>query len=324
MRETQQQKVNMNFVAICVLLTLHAGASMAANVDTVSYRLGPEDQVAIKVMDLDKLQLEGQQAPKVDVNGDLNLPIIGNVHVAGLTVTEVKAALEQKLTTILQTPSVSVSIVQYRSHPVSVLGAVRNPGVIQVTQQRRLLEVLSMAGGMAQEAGDKIKITRQEKIGTLPLAGVIEDQSCKCYVGSVDVRSLLNATDPKLNIEIMENDVVTVTAAELIFVMGAVKKPGGFSLGQRENISVLQALSLAEGLDRAAAPKTTRLLREDTPGKERREIAINLKPIMDGTAPDVTLRANDILYIPTSGAKLASLRSLEAAIQVGTGFAVFH
>jgi polysaccharide export outer membrane protein len=219
---------------------------------------------------------------------------------------------------------VSVSIVQYRSHPVSVLGAVRNPGVIQVTQQRRLLEVLSMAGGMAQEAGDKIKITRQEKIGTLPLAGVIEDQSCKCYVGSVDVRSLLNATDPKLNIEIMENDVVTVTAAELIFVMGAVKKPGGFSLGQRENISVLQALSLAEGLDRAAAPKTTRLLREDTPGKERREIAINLKPIMDGTAPDVTLRANDILYIPTSGAKLASLRSLEAAIQVGTGFAVFH
>jgi polysaccharide export outer membrane protein len=307
-------------VAICLLFMLWSGTLMAAGADLASYRLGPEDQVAIKVMDLDKLQLEGQQAPKVDVNGDLNLPVIGNVHVAGLTVTEA----EEKLTNILQNPSVSVAIVQYRSHPVSVLGAVRNPGVIQVTQQRRLLEVLSMAGGMAQEAGDKIKITRQEKFGMLPLAGVIEDPSCKCYVGSVDVRPLLNATDPKLNIEIMENDVVTVTAAELIFVMGAVKKPGGFSLGQRENISVLQALSLAEGMDRAASPKTARLLREDTPGKERREIAINLKPIMDGTAPDVPLRANDILYIPTSGVKLASLRSLEAAIQVGTGFAVFH
>jgi polysaccharide export outer membrane protein len=314
----------MNFAAIGLLFMLLSGNWLAAGADVTSYRLGPEDQVAIKVMDLDKLQLEGQQAPKVDVNGDLNLPIIGNVHVAGLTVTEVKSVIEKRLASILQNPSVSVAIVQYRSHPVSVLGAVRNPGVIQMTQQRRLLEVLSMAGGMAQDAGDKIKITRQERAGMPPLPGVIEDQSCKCYVGSVDVRSLMNATDPQLNIEIMENDVVTVTAAELIFVMGAVRKPGGFSLGQRENISVLQALSLAEGMDRAASPKTARLLREDTPGKERREIAINLKPIMDGTAPDVPLRANDILYIPTSGAKLASLRSLEAAIQVGTGFAVFH
>jgi polysaccharide export outer membrane protein len=289
-----------------------------------SYRLGPEDQISIHVMDLDKLQLDGELAPKVDINGDLNLPLIGNVHAAGLTLIELKAAISAKVSNILQAPVVSAAIVQYRSHPVSVLGAVRNPGVIQVTQQKRLLEVLSMAGGLAPEAGDKIKISRRKSAGILPLSGVISDESSEYYVGSVDVKPLIEATNPKLNIEILENDVISVTAAELVFVMGAVKKPGGFSLGQREHMSVLQALSLAEGTDRAASPKTARLLREDAPGKDRHEIAINLKPIMNGSAPDVPLQANDILYIPVSGAKLATLRSLEAAVQMGTGFAVFH
>ena len=307
--------------AVALFLTLGI-SSLAA--DTASYRLGPDDQVSIRVTDLDKLQLDNASAPKIDVNGDLNLPIIGPLHASGLTLTELKNAIAGRLTDILNNPSVSVSIVQYRNHPVSVLGSVRTPGVFQVTQSKRLLEVLSLAGGLDQEAGDQIKISRLKSEGALPLANVKDDPSTGYEVGTIDVRALMSAADTTLNIEVREGDVITVSKAELIFVMGAVKRSGGFTLGNHPNMSVLQALSLAEGLDRAASPKTARLLREAQPGQDRVEIAINLKPILAGNAPDVPLRPNDILFIPTSGVKLASMRSLEAAIQVGTGFAIFH
>jgi polysaccharide export outer membrane protein len=288
------------------------------------YLLGPDDQLSIRVVELDKLQLENTLAPKVDVNGNLNLPIIGHLHAEGLTLDGLEKEIAAKLSNTLQHPSVSVSIVQYRSHPVSVLGAVRNPSVLQVAQHRRLLEVLSMAGGLATDAGDKITISRRKSMGPLPLTNVVMDNPDDYYVGKVDVHALMQGSDPRLNIEILENDVVTVSVAELVYVIGAVKKAGGFTLGEHEQISVLQALSLAEGLDHAASPKSARLLRQDLPGKERREIPVDLKPIMTGAAPDVALRANDILFIPTSGTKLATMRGIEAAIQLGTGAVIWR
>ena len=196
--------------------------------------------------------------------------------------------------------------------------------MLQVTQHKRLLEGLSMAGGLAPEAGDKIKISRRKTTGPLPLPNAALDNSSEFYIGQVDVRALMQATDPELNIEVLENDVITVPRAELVYVIGAVKKAGGFTLGEREQMSVLQALSLAEGLDRAASPRTARLLRENSPGKQRSQIPINLKPIMAGVAPDVPLRANDILFIPTSGTKIATTRGLETAIQLGTGVLIWR
>ncbi len=306
------------------LVLLFMAGLQASAAEPADYRLGPDDQVSIRVVDLDKLQLDKESAPKINVNGDLDLPIIGNLHAAGLTLNELKAAIAAKLSDILQNPSVSVSIVQYRNHPVSVLGEVRNPGVFQVQQSKHLLELISLAGGLAPDAGDKIKVSRVKANGALPLPNVQDDPATGYLVGTIDVRSLMSASDTGLNILVMDGDVIAVSKAELIFVMGAVKKAGGFTLGDHPNVSVLQALSMAEGLDHAAAPKSARLMREEKPGQPRTEIAINLKPIMDGSAPDVPLQANDILYVPTSGVKLASLRGLEAAISVGTGFAVFH
>jgi polysaccharide biosynthesis/export protein len=311
------------FVLSALVLPLHA-AERNADAAVRDYKLGPDDQVSIRVLDLEKLQLDNALAPKVDVNGNLNLPIIGHLHAEGLTLDQLEKEIASKLTNVLQRPSVSVTVVQYRSHPVSMLGAVRNPSVLQVAQHKRLLEVLSMAGGLATDAGDKIKISRRKSMGPLPLSDSKLDSSADYYVGQVDVRALMQASDPGLNIEVLEHDVITVPRAELVYVIGAVKKPGGFTLGEREKMSVLQVVSLAEGFDRAASPRSARLLREDLPGKERRQIPIDLKPIMAGVAPDVSLQANDILFIPTSGTKLATLRGIEAAIQLGTGAVIFH
>ena len=310
-------------LVLSLLFALRA-QDRSADAAVRDYRLGPDDQVSIRVQDLDKLQLDSALAPKIDVNGNLNLPMIGHVHAEGLTLDKLEKEIASKLSNVLQKPSVSASIVQYRNHPVSMLGAVRNPSVLQVAQHKRLLEVLSMAGGLAPDAGDKVKISRRKSMGTLPLPGAILDSSAGFYVGQVDVRTLMQATDPDLNIEVLEHDVITVPRAELVYVIGAVKRAGGFTLGEREKISVLQALSLAEGLDRAASPKSARLLREDAPGKERTQIPINLKPILAGNAPDVALRANDILFIPTSTTKLATMRGIEAVIQMGSGALIYR
>jgi len=292
--------------------------------DVSSYRLGPDDQISIRVLDLDKLQLDNDSAPKINVNGDLDLPVIGHLHAEGLTLEQLRAAIVSKLSDILNNPSVSVSIVQYRSHPISVLGSVRSPGVFQVAQTKRLLEVLSLAGGLAADAGDKIKISRVKSAGLLPLPNVTADDANGYYVGTIKVKNLIDDADTSLNIPVLDGDVIAVSKAEQFYVIGAVKHAGGFPLGDKSAVSILQALSLAEGFDRAASPKQARLLREEKPGQDRTETIVDLKPIMAGTAPDISLRANDILYVPTSGYKLASLRAIEAVVQVGTGFAVFH
>jgi polysaccharide export outer membrane protein len=109
----------------------------------------------------------------------------------------------------------------------------------------------------------------------------------------------------------------------MVYVVGAVHKSGGFPLAEKEQVSVLQAVTLAEGLDKVASAKKAKILRQASPGAERTEVAVNVDSILDGRAQDVSLQANDILFIPNSVAKSASMRALEAAIQAGTGIAIW-
>ena len=128
----------------------------------------------------------------------------------------------------------------------------------------------------------------------------------------------MEAKSPHDNIDVLPNDVVSIPKAEMVYVIGAVHRSGGFVLSEKEKISVLQALSLAEGLDRSAATKDARILRPVPNSDTRDEIPVNLKQIMAGKSGDISLAANDILFIPESGAKNAITRGLEAALQIGT------
>jgi polysaccharide export outer membrane protein len=155
------------------------------------------------------------------------------------------------------------------------------------------------------------------------LANEKDDESGEFQVGSVTIKSVTEARNPRENITVLPNDVVSVPKADLVYVIGAVKKAGGFVLNEKEKISVLQALSLAEGLDRAAASKDAKILRPSE-GDARQEIPVNLKEVLAGKSGDVALRANDILFIPTSGPKTALGRGVEAAISIGTGIAIYR
>jgi polysaccharide export outer membrane protein len=143
-------------------------------------------------------------------------------------------------------------------------------------------------------------------------------------VGTVNLKQIMDAEDPQGNILIFPHDVITVPKAEMVYVIGDVKRSGGFALGQDESISVLQALSLAEGLNGTADTRHARILRLDTNTSQRVETYVDVKKILSGKSGDVRLLGDDILFIPGSIGKKTTLRAIEAAVQTGSGLVIWR
>lgn len=282
--------------------------------------LGPDDQVAIRALNMDEID---NKLARVDLDGYVDVPLLGKVKAAGLTVDQLETEVTSGLQRYVREPKISITVVEYRSKPVSVLGAVNAPGVYGLTGPTTLIQALSKAGGLRTDAGNTIEITRRSAAGLLPLPSARSDASGQFSTAEVRVNSLLEAKDPQQNILIMPNDVISVPRASLVYVAGAVRKPGGFVLNERDNMTVLQAVSMAEGMEKTAAPSRAKIIRNGTTDA-RAEIPVDVSKIVSGKSPDVTLLANDILVVPTSGAKAAFYRGVEAAIQAGVGVAIYH
>ena len=143
-------------------------------------------------------------------------------------------------------------------------------------------------------------------------------------VAEVNVKRILNADSPEENIQIQPFDVISVPKAELVYVVGNVKRSGGFVLGDREKVTALQALSMAEGLDRDASSNGAKILRKPPEGGERQELQVALGDILKGKKSDVPMEPDDILFVPSSVGKKVVMRTVEAAISIGTGVAIFR
>ena len=289
-------------------------ATQLSNPALDTYTLGPGDQVVIRAVNVEEID---NKPIVIDARGNVDLPVVGRIQAAGLNQEQLEDAVKERLRKFLVDPDVSVSLLEMRSQPVSVLGSVQAPGVHQLQGQKTLFEVLSLAGGLRTDAGDKVKITRRLEWGRLPLPDAADDPTGKFSVGSVDVKSIMSATNPAENILIKPNDVVSVPKGEIIYVIGAVKKPGGFVLGQNRSLSALQVLSLAEGLERTAAGKRAKIMRALPGSEDRTELPVDLDKILAGKTSDMPLKADDILFIPTSAGKSVGYRALEGLAQAG-------
>ena len=306
-------------ISVCICA---AAVTWAADRETPSnYLLGPDDQIMILASDAEEIS---NKPVRIDMRGNINLPMIGRLRAAGLTADLLEAEIENRLRKYLQEPDVAISITEFRSQPISILGAVQTPGVHQLQGRKNLFGVLSLAGGLRPDAGYSVKVTRRIEWGRIPLPGAADDPTGRFSVASVNTKAIMDATNPAENIEIRPEDVISVPKAELIYVIGAVRKSGGYVLGENETLSALQALALAEGLDRFAAPQSAKIMRAVPGQAQRAEIAVNIKTLMGGKSADVTLRADDILFIPTSVGKAAAVRGLESALQIGAGLAVYR
>jgi polysaccharide export outer membrane protein len=298
------------------------GESMPTQEQIASYVLGPDDEISVRALAVE--EINGERPVRVDMSGYINLPLAGRVKVGGLTVHQAEEAIAAQLKKFVVAPEVSINVAEFRSQPVSVLGAVRNPGVYQLRGRKTLVEVLSMAGGLDEAAGSTLKIARHRKRGRIPLEGAVEEKGGEFTTAEVSLKSILDASSPADNIVLEPEDVVTVPRAEMVYVIGQVQRAGGFVLNERKTISVLEALSLAGGLDRTASSKNARILRPTPGATERAEIRLNLKSILDGRAPDQQLQADDILFIPSSTPKRAALRAAEMAISTLSGVIIWR
>ncbi len=285
------------------------------------YVLGPDDSIKIWALGVDEIS---DKPIKLDPSGYIDLPLVGRIQAGGLTVEQFEANLVKRLGSEVRQPKVSVEVVEFGSQPVTVIGAVNQPGVHQLHGRKTLAEVLSMAGGLKPDCGPQINISRQMKWGPIPLTTAKTDASGQFSIANVDVKELMAAQNPLINIQVEANDVITVPQAGMVYVIGEVKKPGGIVLNEKSGVSVLEALSYAEGLGAAPAAQRSKILRPVPGGTQRQEIELDLKKVLAGKGEDLQLKANDILFVPTSAPKKAAVRALEAAVQTATGVVIWR
>lgn len=305
------------------------------------YRIGREDLLEISVFEAP----EFNTVARVSAGGDISIAMVGAVHAAGLAPHELESVLAELLRrTYMKDPHVSVFVKEMQSHPVSVFGAVRKPGMLQIRGAKTLVEVLSLAEGLADDAGDTVLVAHHSELASLTPANSApqpalheaepvtdtessspaKDRESRTTTEEINLKALLESSDPRLNVMIYPGDSITVPRAGIVYVVGEVKKPGGFQLKGNEKVTVLQALALAEGLTRTAAKGRARIMRTDQRTGARAEISIDLEKVLSGKLLDPPLQSRDILFVPNSSGRTAFNRGLETAIAVGAGLAIYR
>ena len=285
------------------------------------YILGPGDLLEIRVFQVEELNT----TVRVGLTGTITLPLLGQFRAADLTPLELQFRIANRLAEkYVQDPQVTIFVQEYQNQPVSIIGAVEKPGVYQLTTRKTLIEMLSLAGGLAkntQPAGRTVMITRPEGFGNLQPAEGLE------LLGpdkvAVNLRGLLYSPREELNIQIKPRDIITVSKADVIYVAGEVNRPGGYVLEDEEEVSVLQAIAMAQGLGRNPSKRSARIIRRLENGSPE-EIPIDLKKVLKGKSPDVSLIANDILFVPRSGGKAALKQGADAVVRTLSGLIIWR
>lgn len=273
-------------------------------------RVGPDDLLGITVYDAPELS----RAVRVDAEGDIRLPMVQkHIHAAGLYPSDLEKVIGSTLIeeNVLVNPIVTVSVMEYRSRPITIAGAVKAPLTFQATGTVTLLDAISRAGGLAENAGPEILVSRPS-----PTA----DDKSGILTKRISAQGLMNGDDPSLNLRLEGGEDIRVPEAGKIFVAGNVKHPGAYSITDGSESSVLKALALSNGLDSYSAHMAY-IYRTEAGSGGKSEIPIDLKKIVSRKAPDVPLYANDMLYVSNSNGKRVSAQVLAVALGAGIGIA---
>jgi len=293
-----------------------AGGALGAD-----YVIGPEDILTLDVMNVPELK----ETVRVENDGTIPVRLLGHVKAAGLTTAQLRTDLEKAWgESYLEDPKVTVFIREFHAQPISVIGAVAKPGLYQLTGPRTLIEVISLAGGLgtrgANQPGRFLSVTRKGGFDDLQLTEGME-QTAPDQI-EIDLKELVQTRDPALNMKMKPFDIVNVTKAGIVYVIGAVGKPGGFVMEDRERVTVLQALSMAGGVTAFAKKSGARIVRQGENGS-RQEIPVDLGKVVKGTGEDVEMSANDILIVPDNTAKYWGMRGVDTAISALTAAVIY-
>lgn len=293
---------------------LAAVLALAARVQTQgvpgnlpAQKVGPDDLLGVSVYGAPELS----RTIRVGADGRMSMPLVERkIPAAGLMPAQLEIEIAAALQTaqILVDPKVVVTVVEYRSRPISVAGAVRRPLTFQAFGNVTLLDALTRAEGLNPEAGPEILVSKAQKG---------PDGAPTTLVQRISVKGLLDAADPDLNLRLTGGEEIRVPEAGRIYIVGNVRRPGAFPVRDAVESSVLQILALSEGLLPFSSDHAYIYRREGALGGKN-EIPIEMKKIIDRKAPDVTLLANDILYVPDNKGRRATIGLLEKLLIFGS------
>jgi polysaccharide export outer membrane protein len=303
-----------------------AELAAASAVKASDYVIGSGDLLALEVFDVPELSRE----VRVNETGYISLPLISTkIQVSGLTSFQLQDKIAEllKSNVLVSSPQVTVSLKEQHSQPVTVIGAVRNPMVIQALRKTTLLQAISQAGGIADDAGNMVLVTRarapssQTENGSSASAAPGAEDEAQTF--TINLADLIDSGDSRFNIQVNGGDVITVPRAGIIYVVGAVNHPGGFVVqNDRDRMTILKMLSLAGGPTSTAKLKDAVILRKNVGTGKRDEVPLDMSKLLKLKSDDVTLEASDILFVPDSNEKKALHRTGEIAIQMATGVAM--
>ncbi len=282
--------------------TQNPGDAKKSDVDqSAIVKLGAGDLLEVGVYNVPELTSK----VRVSNSGDVYLPLIDYVHVEGLTQEEAQSVIEKRLEDggFVRSPHVTIFVDEASSQGVTVIGEVGKPGIYPDVVDHRLYEVISEAGGFTQNASRKIAILRKGEKAPI----------------RIDLPRNL-ADDLNANVEIMPGDTITVPRAPIIYVVGDVGRPSGL-LVDNGQLTVLQALALAGGTNHTAKLSGARIIRKGPNGML--ETKVEIKKMLEAKTPDVTLQADDILFVPVSSARVAAGKTLEVAMAAATAATVY-
>lgn len=269
--------------------------------ESATVKLGAGDLIDISVYNVPELATKA----RVGNSGDVYLPLIDYVHVEGLSTEEAQSLIEKRLADggFVRNPHVTIFVNEANSQGVTLLGEVARPGIYPDLGDRKLYEIVSMAGGFTPSAARKVSIIRRN------------------HSEAIQVNLPRNlADDLSGNVDILPGDTVTVPRAPIIYVVGDVGRPSGL-LVDNGTLTVLQALALAGGTNRTAKMNGARIIRKGPTGMT--ETQVQLKKMLEAKIPDVTLQADDILFVPISGGRIVAARTFEAAVSLATAVTIY-
>jgi polysaccharide export outer membrane protein len=279
----------------------------AGTANLPAQRLGVDDLLAISVYDAP----EFTRTVRVETDGSIHLPLLRNgIAAAGIFPGQLESSIvdEFKSEQILVDPFVKVTVVEYHSHPIAVMGAVKKPVTFQCVGTVTLLDALARAEGLTETAGTEILLTRGDQIERIPVKRQMKD------------------ADPTLNYLLHGGEEIRVPEAGKIFVVGNVHKPGAFPVRDPADETVLKVIALSEGLT-AYASKIAYVYRKDESGVKK-EIPVELDKILQRKSPDVSLQIDDLLYIPDNKSRRATITAIDRITMFGastaSGLLIWH
>jgi len=280
------------------------------------YQIGPGDVLAITVSDAP--EYSGKY--RVNHSGFLEMTAFPSpVQAQGKTPAQLSVDLAKALedAKLYINPTVNIFVEEYHSRTVTVVGAVAKPSIYPLQKRTTVLEIISQAGGLLPTAGNRLTIVS-------PVTGHDDSASPATTTRAFDLGKLERGAEPGSNVEVHDGDVVSVSLAEVVYVVGAVTKPAGFALpDQSSGMTALQAIAMAGGMTSVAGSHNGLIIRRSADGTAQESLPIDIAKLLQGKTPDVFLKGNDILFVPISGAKQTLHAMGEVAMSALNGIAIY-